>query len=105
MELECEGERCLLFHVTARHDVNNCGMYNEEVRQALQKFLPCISSRCEELGVKVHFAVAGHPDHVFYLRLEADDLTPVCTLLCEVPMKQEFDIKPVRALNFLNSET
>ncbi len=88
----------LLFHVTARHDVNNCGMYDEEVRQALQEFLPTIASRCEELEVKVHFAVAGHPDHVFYLLVEADDLTPVCTLLCEVPMKQEFDIKPVRSL-------
>jgi len=99
-----KGASCLLFHVTARHDVNHCGMYNEEVRQALQEFLQCIPSRCEELGVKVHFAVAGHPDHVFYLLVEADDLTPVCTLLCEVPMKQEFDIKPVRPLNFWNCE-
>lgn len=74
-------------------------MYSDEVRQALQEFLPTMPSRCQELDVKVHFAVAGHPDHVFYLLVEADDLTPVCTLLCEVPMKQEFDIKPVRELN------
>ena len=90
---------CLLFHVTARHDVDNWGMYNDEVRQALQEFLQTMPSRCQELGVKVHFAVAGHPDHVFYLLVEADDLTPICTLLCEVPMKQEFDIKPVRTFN------
>lgn len=89
----------MLFHVTARHDVDNCGMYNDEVRQALQEFLPTMPSRCQELDVKVHFAVAGHPDHVFYLLVEADDLTAICTLLCEVPMKQEFDIKPVRMLN------
>ena len=89
----------MLFHVTARHDVNNCGMYSDEVRQALQEFLPTMPSRCQELDVKVHFAVAGHPDHVFYLLVEADDLTSICTLLCEVPMKQEFDIKPVRTLN------
>ena len=89
----------MLFHVMARHDIDNCGMYNDEVRQALQEFLPTMPSRCQELDVKVHFAVAGHPDHVFYLLVEADDLTAICTLLCEVPMKQEFDIKPVRTLN------
>jgi len=26
----------LLFHVTARHDVNNCGMYNEEIMQSFR---------------------------------------------------------------------
>ncbi|MCY0894179.1 MAG: hypothetical protein OWR52_11855 [Acidibacillus sp.] len=71
-------------------------MYNDEVRHGLQEFLQTMPNRCQELGVKVHFAVAGHPDHVFYLLVEADDLTSTCTLLCEVPMKQEFDSKPVR---------
>jgi sugar phosphate isomerase/epimerase len=91
----------VLFHVTARHDVQNCGMYNEEIRQALQEFLPSVATRCEELGVKIHFAVMGHPDHVFFLLVEADDLAPVCALLSAVPMKQEFDIKPVRWLSHL----
>jgi hypothetical protein len=36
----------MLFHVTARHDVNNCGMYNEVIRQALREFVPSIPSRC-----------------------------------------------------------
>ncbi|GMA51602.1 hypothetical protein GCM10025857_29590 [Alicyclobacillus contaminans] len=73
-------------------------MYNEEIRQALQEFFPSIPSRCEELGVKIHFAAMGHPDHVFYLLVEADNLTSVCALLSAVPMKQEFDIKPVRLM-------
>jgi hypothetical protein len=90
----------MLFHVTARHHVDDCGMYNEEIRQALQEFAPSIPERCKELGVKVHFAVMGHPDHVFYFLVEANDLTSVCALLSAVPMKQEFDIKPVRALEF-----
>jgi hypothetical protein len=90
--------RDVLFHVTARHDVNNCGIYNEEIRQALQGFAPSIQKRCAELGVKVHFAVNSHPEHVYYLLVEADDLTNVCTLLCEIPMKQDFDVKPVRSL-------
>ncbi|WP_067936975.1 hypothetical protein [Alicyclobacillus kakegawensis] len=88
----------MLFHVTARHSVDDCGMYNEEIRQALQEFVPSIPNRCEELGVKLHFAVMGHPDHVFYLLVESNDLTAVCALLSAVPMKQEFDIKPVRLL-------
>ena len=88
----------MLFHITARHTVDNCGIYNEEIRQKLQAFMLTVPSRCEEFGVKVHFAVAGHPDHVFYLLVEADDLTPVCALLCEIPMKQEFDVRPVRPL-------
>lgn len=92
----------MLFHVTARHSVAECGMYNNDIRQALQEFASSIPSRCKELGVKVHFAVAGHPDHVFYLLVEADDLTPICVLLCSVPMKQEFDIKPVRSLGMDN---
>ncbi|MDQ0188517.1 hypothetical protein JI721_16360 [Alicyclobacillus cycloheptanicus] len=90
----------MLFHVTARHDVDQCGMYHEEIRQALQAYLPLIPSRCEEYGVKIHFAVAGHPEHVFYFLVEADDVSAVCTLLCEVPMKQTFDIRPVRSLAF-----
>lgn len=92
----------MLFHVTARHDVNNCGIYNEDIRLSLQEFAPSIPIRCEELGVKVHFAVNGHPDHVFYLLVEADDLTAVCSLLCEIPMKQGFDIKPVRSFELSN---
>lgn len=89
----------MLFHVTARHDVDNCGMYSDERREALQAFIPIVSSRCEELGVKLHFAVAAHPDHVFFFLVEADDLISVCALLAEVPMKQEFDLKPVRAVS------
>jgi hypothetical protein len=88
----------MLFHVTAKHSVNDCVTYNTEVRAALQEFLPTVPGRCEELGVKLHFALNGAPDHVFYLLLEADDYSAVCSLLCSIPMKQEFDIKPVRQL-------
>lgn len=90
----------MLFHVTARHSVDNCGLYSEEIRDKLQDFLVSSPERCKELGIKVHFAVVGHPDHVFYFLVEADDLTSVCVLLCDMPMKQEFDVKPVRQVPF-----
>lgn len=90
----------MLYHVTARHSSEQCAMYNEQVRNAMQEFTPTITARCEELGVKVHFAVNGAPDHVFYLLVETDDYTALCQLLGSVPMKQDFDIRPVRPLNF-----
>ncbi|GIM47124.1 hypothetical protein DNHGIG_26730 [Collibacillus ludicampi] len=52
----------------------------------------------KELGVKIHFAVTGASDHVFYLLVETDDYSALCSLLSAVPMKQEFVIKPVRFL-------
>jgi hypothetical protein len=42
----------MLFHVTAKHSVNDCNLYNREVKQALQEFLPSIPSLCEELKFK-----------------------------------------------------
>lgn len=74
-------------------------MYNKEVKQALQEFLPSIPSTCKELGVKIHFAVTAAPDHIFYLLVEVDDYSGLCTLLSKIPMKQEFDIKPVRLID------
>jgi hypothetical protein len=95
-----KGVYVVLFHVAAKHSVNDCGMYNADVREALQEFAQSIPERCKELGVKLHFAVAGHPDHVFYMLIESDDYSAVCVMLSAVPMKQEFDIKPVRFLAF-----
>jgi hypothetical protein len=88
----------VLFHVTAKHSANDCNIYNAEVKQALQEFLPSVPSMCKELGVKIHFAVTGAPDHVFYLLVETNDYSALCSLLSAVPIKQEFDIKPVRLL-------
>jgi hypothetical protein len=92
----------MLFHITAKHSVNDCNLYNENVKQALQEFLPSIPSHCVELGLKIHYAVTAAPDHLFYLLVEADNYSAICTLLSAVPMKQEFDIKPVRLLGINN---
>jgi hypothetical protein len=93
----------MVFHVTARHNVNDCAMYDENVRQALQEFVPSIPGRCKEMGVKLHFVVNAEPSHAFYLLIEADDYMAVCALLSAVPIKQEFDIKPVRVMEFEQS--
>lgn len=89
----------VLFHVTARHSFDQCGMYNEEVRKDLHVFLPLVQPLCEEHSVKLHYVVTGHPEHVFYLLVEAEDSGSLCSVLTAIPMKQEFDIKPVRFLN------
>lgn len=51
----------MLFHVTARHTFDQCGMYNEEVQNALKAFFPSIQQLCQEHSVKLHYAVTGHP--------------------------------------------
>lgn len=73
-------------------------MYNEEVQKALREFLPSIQQRCKEHDVKLHYVVTGHPDHVFYFLVEAEDSGSLCSVLTAIPMRQEFDIKPVRFL-------
>jgi hypothetical protein len=90
----------MLFHVTAKHSIDDCNMLNEEVKQALQEFLPTLPSLCMDLGIKLHSAVTGHPEHVFYFLVEADDHASLCTFLCSIPLKQEFEIKPVRTVRF-----
>lgn len=89
----------MLFHVTARHTVDHCGMYNEDVQKDLQTFLPSMQQLCQEHSVKLHYVVTGHPDHVFYILVEAEDSGSLCSVLTAIPIQQEFDIKPVRFLN------
>lgn len=88
----------VLFHVTARHTFDQCGMYNPDIQKDLQAFLPSIQQLCKEHSVKLHYVVTGHPDHVFYILVEAEDSGSLCSVLTAIPMQQEFDIKPVRFL-------
>ena len=89
----------MLFHVTARHTSDQCGMYNDEVQKGLREFFPSVEHLCTEHNVKLHYIVTGHPEHVFYILVEAEDSGSLCSVLTAIPMQQEFDIKPVRFLN------
>lgn len=86
----------MLFHVTAKHSVNDCHLYNSEVKQALHEFLPSVPTLCEELDLHIHYAVTAAPEHLFYFLIETNDYSALCTFLSKVPMKQDFEVKPVR---------
>jgi hypothetical protein len=56
------------------------------------RFLHRSSALCQPANVT---APADHLVSVFYLLVETDDYSALCSLLSAVPMKQEFDIKPM----------
>lgn len=89
----------MLFHVTATHTPDDCPIFNPDVRDAAKQSVAQVSSQAKALGVTVHAAVTGAPEHVIYYLLEADTYEPVATFLAEnSAFPQDFTVTPVMPL-------
>ena len=91
----------MLFHVTAVHDVDDCAAYNTEVQEQLLEFWGGIEALGDELGVQVLSWLADAPGHTVFMVLESGSVASVSKFLLAIPMRQDFDIRPVMQLETL----
>jgi hypothetical protein len=61
----------MLFHVTIRHDAEDCPGFNPEVRPRAIESLQNLHALAEKFGIKVHGLYNALPDHVEYLVCES----------------------------------
>lgn len=89
----------MLFHVTATHTPDDCPIFNADVRDTARQSAEQAASQAKELGVTIHVAVTGAPEHVVYFLLESDSFEPVATFLAQNSVfPQDFTITPVQPL-------
>lgn len=89
----------MLFHVTATHSPDDCPIFNPDIRDAARESAEQTSSRAQELGITVHAALTGAPEHVVYFLLESDSFEPVAKFLAQASaFPQDFTITPVLPL-------
>jgi len=86
----------MLFHITATHSPDNCPGYDPKAMAGVVKAIEGSEALAKKLGVTVHFMVNGAPKHVIFALVEAEDSTPIALWTNAFPIRQDFDITPVR---------
>ncbi len=89
----------MLFHVTMTHSVEDCPGYN---RERMPEYLTAIDKLDEiskQFNVKVHFILAGLPEHLEYALLEANSPTDLSNFLTEaLPWRHDYKVTAVEHL-------
>jgi hypothetical protein len=80
------------------HTVDNCAVYNDEIRPAVLEAFENLDALGQELNVKLHYFTWCAPDHVAFVLLEADTLSAVNRYVFSIPMRQKITIVPVEHL-------
>lgn len=85
----------MLFHITMTHTPENCPAYLSAEEQ--KKFFAQAEKMpevVEEMGIKVHFMLAG-VRHTMYTLIEADNFITINNFFSGFPFKHNYQIEPV----------
>ena len=93
----------MLFHVTLRHNPEDCPGRNPDLIRGLRERYEQREKRSKETGVRVHFFVSAEPSHVTYALLEAVSVESVRRWLMRYPVPQDVTVTPVQRMAVLLS--